>query len=200
MRKYRSTVIRRPDSTVRMYTKGAPDILLKNCKTILNRNGEKIPFSTDDYDRLAQTVIEPMRSIDLRTICLAYKDFSSSSLPDWNDETSIVDQLTCICIFGIGDPVRPEVPCAIAMCQNAGITVRLITGDNINTARSIALKCGIISGDENDSVLEGEQFNRRIRSKTHGEVDKVLKKIYIFVFNCRLNKIHLIKFGQIYVY
>ena len=56
--------------------------------------------------------------------------------PDWEDEEKIMDNMTCLCIVGIEDPVRPEVPEAIRQCQRAGITVRMVTGDNINTARS----------------------------------------------------------------
>ncbi|CAF3879115.1 unnamed protein product [Adineta steineri] len=174
VRKNMSTVIRRPDGIVRMYTKGASEIVLKKCKTILNRNGEIIPFSTVDYDRLVQTVIEPMACDGLRTICVAYRDFPADRLPDWDDEAGVVDQLTCICICGIEDPVRPEVPGAIAKCRNAGITVRMVTGDNVNTARSIALKCGIISPNDSFLVLEGKEFNRRIRSKPDGEVEQAL--------------------------
>ena len=66
--------------------------------------------------------------------------FQQIDLPDWDNEASVVDQLTCICICGIEDPVRAEVPDAIAKCRSAGITVRMVTGDNVNTARSIALK------------------------------------------------------------
>ncbi|CAF4120956.1 unnamed protein product, partial [Rotaria sordida] len=174
IRKNMSTIIRRSDSTVRMYTKGAAEIILKKCNTILNRNGEIIPFSTIDYDHLIQTVIEPMACDGLRTICLAYRDFSSNRLPDWNDETNVVDQLTCICICGIENSIRPEVPNVIAKCRNAGITVRMITGDNINTARSTALKCGIILHNDNALVLESKEFNRRIRSKSDGEVEQNL--------------------------
>ncbi|CAF3808720.1 unnamed protein product [Rotaria sordida] len=173
-RKNMSTIIRRSDSTVRMYTKGTAEIILKKCNTILNRNGEIIPFSTIDYDHLIQTVIEPMASDGLRTICLAYRDFSPNRLPDWNDETNVVDQLTCICICGIENSIRPEVPNVIAKCRNAGITVRMITGDNINTARSTALKCGIILHNDNALVLESKEFNRRIRSKSDGEVEQNL--------------------------
>ncbi|CAF4008272.1 unnamed protein product [Rotaria magnacalcarata] len=174
VRKNMSTVIRRPDSVVRMHTKGASEIVLKKCKTILNRNGDVIPFSNVDYDRLVQTIIEPMACDGLRTICVAYRDFTPDALPDWDDETNCVDQLTCICICGIEDPVRAEVPDAIAKCRNAGITVRMVTGDNVNTARSIALKCGIISPNDSFLVLEGKEFNRRIRSKPDGEVDQAL--------------------------
>ncbi|CAF1148670.1 unnamed protein product, partial [Didymodactylos carnosus] len=132
------------------------------CKYILNRNGEPVPFSTVDYDRLVQTAIEPMACDGLRTICIAFKDYQEGALPDWDDEKNVVEGLTCVCICGIQDPVRPEVKGAIAKCKNAGITVRMVTGDNVDTARSIAVSCGIISTNDDFLVLDGKEFNRRI--------------------------------------
>ncbi|KAF7638566.1 hypothetical protein Mgra_00001944, partial [Meloidogyne graminicola] len=67
--------------------------------------------------------------------------------------------------------VRPEVPEAIAKCQRAGITVRMVTGDNINTARSIAMQCGILRPGDDFLVLEGKDFNSRIRDE-NGIVDQ----------------------------
>jgi P-type Ca2+ transporter type 2B len=63
--------------------------------------------------------------------------------PDWDDEEKIMDNMTCVCIVGIEDPVRPEVPDAIKQCQRAGITVRMVTGDNINTARWVLPYYGV---------------------------------------------------------
>lgn len=65
--------------------------------------------------------------------------------------------------------VHVQVPSAIAKCQQAGITVRMVTGDNVNTARSIATKCGIIKPGDDFLVLEGREFNQRIRD-ANGEV------------------------------
>ena len=62
-----------------------------------------------------------------------------------------------------------QVPEAIRKCQRAGITVRMVTGDNINTARSIATKCGILKPGDDFLILEGKEFNQRIRD-SHGEV------------------------------
>lgn len=62
-----------------------------------------------------------------------------------------------------------QVPEAIRKCQRAGITVRMVTGDNINTARSIATKCGILKPGDDFLILEGKEFNRRIRD-SNGEV------------------------------
>ena len=66
-------------------------------------------------------------------------------------------------ILGIEDPVRAEVPEAIRKCQRSGITVRMVTGDNINTARSISMKCGIVPPNSDFIVLEGKEFNTLIR-------------------------------------
>lgn len=69
-------------------------------------------------------------------------------------------------MLGIEDPVRPEVPEAIQQCQRAGITVLMVTGDNVYTACNIALKCGILRLDDNGLVMDGEEFNRRIRDSS----------------------------------
>lgn len=63
-----------------------------------------------------------------------------------------------------------QVPAAIRSVQRAGVTVRMVTGDNVATARSIAAKCGILNNKEEFLVLEGKQFNKRIRDKDTGKV------------------------------
>ena len=63
-----------------------------------------------------------------------------------------------------------QVPDAIRKCQRSGITVRMVTGDNINTARSIAFKCGIIRRSDDSLVLDGREFNRRIRDSPDAPV------------------------------
>lgn len=91
-----------------------------------------------------------------------------------NEELWLKD-LVLLCVVGIEDPVRPEVPQAIAKCQHAGITVRMVTGDNVETARSIALKCGIlteVSGHVDGVVMDGREFNRRIRLPTTGQISQ----------------------------
>uniref|UniRef100_A0A8C8ZHR8 Calcium-transporting ATPase n=1 Tax=Prolemur simus TaxID=1328070 RepID=A0A8C8ZHR8_PROSS len=141
VRKSMSTAIRMPDGGFRLFSKGASEILLKKCTNILNSNGELRGFRPRDRDDMVKKIIEPMACDGLRTICIAYRDFSAGQEPDWDDENEVVGDLTCIAVVGIEDPVRPEVPEAIRKCQRAGITVRMVTGDNINTARAIAAKC-----------------------------------------------------------
>ncbi len=70
-------------------------------------------------------------------------------------------------------PPISQVPNCIRQCQEAGITVRMVTGDNVETARAIALKCGIIAKEDGYLVLQGKEFNRRVTEKANGEEPKV---------------------------
>ncbi|KAL4655846.1 Plasma membrane calcium-transporting ATPase 2 [Arapaima gigas] len=197
VRKSMSTVIKLPDASFRMYSKGASEIVLKKCSRILNEAGEPRVFRPRDRDEMVKKVIEPMACDGLRTICVAYRDFPASPEPDWDNEGNILNDLTAICVVGIEDPVRPEVPDAIRKCQRAGITVRMVTGDNINTARAIAIKCGIIHPGEDFLCIDGKEFNRRIRNEK-GEVeqeriDKVWPKLRVLARSSPTDKHTLVK-------
>uniref|UniRef100_A0A1A8NQP8 Calcium-transporting ATPase n=1 Tax=Nothobranchius rachovii TaxID=451742 RepID=A0A1A8NQP8_9TELE len=197
VRKSMSTVIKLPDGSFRMYSKGASEIILKKCNQILNEVGEPRAFRPRDKDEMVKKVIEPMACDGLRTICVAYRDFPRNPEPNWDDENNILNDLTAICIVGIEDPVRPEVPDAIQKCQRAGITVRMVTGDNINTARAIAAKCGIIHPGDDFICLEGKEFNRRIRNEK-GEIeqeriDKIWPKLRVLARSSPTDKHTLVK-------
>ncbi|XP_026532187.1 plasma membrane calcium-transporting ATPase 3 isoform X7 [Notechis scutatus] len=197
VRKSMSTVICMPDGGYRLFSKGASEIVLKKCTNILNSNGELRVFRPRDRDEMIKKVIEPMACDGLRTICIAYRDFPAGKEPDWDNENDIVIDLTCIAVVGIEDPVRPEVPEAINKCQRAGITVRMVTGDNINTARAIAAKCGIIQPGEDFLCLEGKDFNRRIRNEK-GEIeqerlDKIWPKLRVLARSSPTDKHTLVK-------
>ncbi|KAM6895353.1 plasma membrane calcium-transporting ATPase 1 isoform 2-T2 [Xenentodon cancila] len=198
VRKSMSTVLKMADGSYRMFSKGASEILLKKCYKILTANGEPKVFRPRDRDDMVKKVIEPMASEGLRTICLGYRDFpSSEGEPDWDNENDILTGLTCICVVGIEDPVRAEVPDAIRKCQRAGITVRMVTGDNINTARAIATKCGILQPGDDFLCLEGKEFNRRIRNEK-GEIeqeriDKLWPKLRVLARSSPTDKHTLVK-------
>lgn len=177
-RKSMSTVIPLPSGGYRLLCKGAAEIVLGKCTTILGENGRIAPLSAEDMRDIVEKVVDPMASNSLRTICLAYRDFlpdarsdgageiSSAAAINWDDEEGSVSCLTCIGVVGLQDPVRPEVPGCIESCQRSGITVRMVTGDNIATARAIAVKCGIIPKNPGSYlVLEGKEFNKRIQDK-----------------------------------
>lgn len=130
VRKSMSTVVRLPNGGFRVYTKGASEIILKKCTSILANNAKLLKFSPEDQERLVHEVIEPMASNGLRTIGLGYKDYIPESAertdnfqiayteePNWEDEENICSGLTAIAIFGIEDPVRPEVSFAVIITR-----------------------------------------------------------------------------------
>ncbi|KAJ8381618.1 hypothetical protein SKAU_G00023960 [Synaphobranchus kaupii] len=198
VRKSMSTVLKNADGSYRMFSKGASEILLKKCCKLLTADGGTIVFRPRDRDDMVKKVIEPMASEGLRTICLAYRDFPAcEGEPDWDSENDILTSLTCVCVVGIEDPVRPEVPDAIKKCQRAGITVRMVTGDNINTARAIATKCGILLPGDDFLCMEGKEFNRRIRNEK-GEIeqeriDKIWPKLRVLARSSPTDKHTLVK-------
>jgi Ca2+-transporting ATPase len=94
------------------------------------------------------------------------------------DGFSIEEQLplqgyTCIAIVGIKDPVRPGVRESVAICRSAGVMVRMVTGDNINTAKAIARECGILT--EDGLAIEGPEF----REKSLEELLELIPKIQV---------------------
>lgn len=156
----------------RVHMKGAAEQVLASCNYYLDSNSEKQPLHDEMKSNIMQ-IITQYATQSLRTICFAYKDLKQN---EGGDKHTDMDQdgvlravekmdFTVICIFGIKDIIRPEVPGAVATCQRAGITVRMVTGDNKITAMAIAKECGIIAEGFNvntDSVLEGPEFYERM--------------------------------------
>jgi len=156
-RKCMATVLK-TETGFRIFVKGAAEVVLGRCDYIIGEDGGNVGLTEKTYDRLVEEVIETMANDALRTICVAYKDVTEEE--NWDDEDGTLRKLTCISIVGIEDPVRPEVPDAIKSCQSAGVTIRMVTGDNLITARSIARKCGILTEEQDGgNILEGKTFH-----------------------------------------
>uniref|UniRef100_A0A1B6CSF5 Calcium-transporting ATPase n=1 Tax=Clastoptera arizonana TaxID=38151 RepID=A0A1B6CSF5_9HEMI len=171
-----------------LFIKGASEVLLKKCSYCYGKNGEIITFTNEMQKEFESSVIKPMACDGLRTILLAHRDFvynkesinqeQISPELDWKNEQDICDNLTLLCVVGIEDPVRPEVPAVMKKCQRAGIIVRMITGDNIITATSIALKCGIINYGDKYYVFDSNEFNKRIRDPDGKIQQDLLDKVW----------------------
>jgi Ca2+ transporting ATPase len=157
----------------RLLVKGAAEVVLEACSSLVTSEGEVEDLDQAEKDRLQEEVVRPMAEQSLRAICLAYRDLDPSLSTETEDDDELATCLTCLAVVGIEDPVRHEVPAAIQQCQAAGITVRMVTGDNLTTARAIAVKCGIIRPGDGFLTIEGEEFNRRVRGPD-GEVQQEL--------------------------
>jgi magnesium-transporting ATPase (P-type) len=124
----------------RLHIKGASEIVKNCCSHYVDINGAVQPM-TEEMRGSLDTVINGYAKQALRTIALAYKDIMPNEHGENHDEPIDAEiknietsGLTLICIFGIMDIVRSEVPDAVKTITKAGVTVRMITGDNIVTA------------------------------------------------------------------
>ena len=175
--KKRSTAVTfRPDGSIRLFVKGAPESLLADCKYYLDRNAQPVPL-TAAKRREIDMHITFMADNALRTLCIAHRDFRSVTEmpPDWEVSPPDRDELCCDCIVGIIDPLRADVKQAVADAQRAGVMVRMITGDNINTACAIARQCGILK--PGGLAVEGPE----LRAMTPAQLDEILPSLQVFV-------------------
>lgn len=151
VRKKMSLLVARPNGRKRAFCKGASEIILRMCNKFVDPNGEPLDLSDQHVSNITD-VINSFASEALRTLCLAFKDIDDSS-----DERTIPEEgYTLVAVVGIKDPVRPGVKDAVKTCLAAGVTVRMVTGDNINTAKAIAKECGILTPD--GVAIDGQEF------------------------------------------
>jgi len=135
-----------------MYHKGAAEMVLEKCKYYLDNDGSEVPF-TKEKRREFSELISTFASQALRCVALAHMSNPEEN-GRFNPETITTDQALkqnvvkdmCLdAIAAIMDPLRPDVIEAVATCQKAGIFVRMVTGDNLDTATAIAKQAGILT-------------------------------------------------------
>ncbi|KAF8822135.1 plasma membrane-type Ca(2+)-ATPase A1 PMCAA1, partial [Cardiosporidium cionae] len=164
-RKLMSTVVlvkQGESSKYRLYVKGAAEIVLRLCTKRYEIGSTAVTFEKDDISLIEKNVITHFASEALRTICIAYKDIDCNTFKPANEEEEIETDLICLGIAGIRDPVRKEVPDSVRKCQRAGIRVRMVTGDNIVTARQIARQCNIFTEETGGVAMNGRDFYRLV--------------------------------------
>ncbi len=137
----------------RIYSKGASEVIVSRCTSELSRSGEAVEM-TKDSEKMLSSTIDQYAHRGMRCIALAYRDLdanvdfdATSNAIKNSDGTAALEvetELVFVALVGIEDPLRPEVPDAIAKCYQAGIDVRMVTGDSPNTAVSIAYQAGIL--------------------------------------------------------
>ena len=158
--KKRSTaIITKDDGSVRVLVKGASEWVIKDCTHYSTSNGDKKPMDANKLNEL-NTCIEGMADSALRTLVVGHVDFPSiDALPsDWQTNPPDAANLVCDCIVGIQDPLRSDVKEAVRIAQEAGVIVRMVTGDNIRTAKAIAKDCGILK--DGGLAVEGPVFRK----------------------------------------
>jgi Ca2+-transporting ATPase len=127
---------------VRCYVKGAPDVLIARATSIRNPDGTLLQI-TDDNRHLALEANDRIANSGERVMVVAQRDLDPGVVQSGGDLIKHVQDLTLLAMVGIVDPPRPEAKVAIADCREAGIRVRMITGDHAATAAAIATELGI---------------------------------------------------------
>lgn len=172
--------VKRINSEVHVHWKGAAEMILASCTKYLDTDGHL--QSIDGDEDFFKAAVDEMAARSLRCVAIAYRSCEADEVP--TDEESLdkwtlpEEELILLAIVGIKDPCRPGVKDAVKLCRDAGVKVRMVTGDNLQTAKAIALECGILGSDAeaNDpNIIEGKVF----RALSDKEREKVAQEITV---------------------
>lgn len=151
-RKYMATVVKSAvTGGVTLYVKGAPEIVMGLCRS--NMTDQEVGNTTQQLTTYQQQA--------MRTLGFAYKTYNSldEATADLNDGRVDTNTLLFLGFVAIADPVRDDVPAAVNRCIDAGIAVKIVTGDTIATAREIGRQIGLWQkGDGEGNIITGPEF------------------------------------------
>ncbi|KAF7112867.1 hypothetical protein RHSIM_RhsimUnG0184300 [Rhododendron simsii] len=173
-KKRSGVLMRKGENMTSVHWKGAAEMVLAMCSNYYDVSGNiKV---LDDFERKKfDQIIQGMAASSLRCIAFAHKQVPEQE----NEEGKIHIEENCLTLLGLiglKDPCRPGVKKAVEECQYAGVNVKMITGDNIFTARAIANECGILKPNqdmESGAVVEGLEFRNYTPEERMEKVDKI---------------------------
>jgi Ca2+ transporting ATPase len=156
-------------------SKGASEIILELSNKYVAEGGVLKDLDAKKTNEIHEKVISNFANQAYRTLSIAYKEVSKedfdSIMKDYTkDDEEKVEQflesdLILLAIVGIQDPLREGIPEAIGRCKRAGVTVRMVTGDHINTAKAIAINAGILNRNEINqkyACMDGKTFREEV--------------------------------------
>ncbi|XP_012076078.1 calcium-transporting ATPase 9, plasma membrane-type isoform X2 [Jatropha curcas] len=186
--------VQRSDSKIHIHWKGAAEIVLASCTGYIDSNC--CLQSMDEDKEFFKDAIDEMAASSLRCVAIAYRSYDADKV--LADEEALdkwilpEDDLVLLAIVGIKDPCRPGVDNAVRVCTEAGVKVRMVTGDNLQTAKAIALECGILGSNADatePNIIEGRVF----RAYSEKEREVVAKKITVMGRSSPSDKLLLVQ-------
>ena len=177
------TTIHKYNGKFRVITKGAPDVLISNCKKYYI-NGIEQNISASVISRINNYNLK-MAEKALRVIAVAYKDIEV--IPQNVDSINIEKDLVFVGLIGMIDPPREGVKESIETCKNAGIKTVMITGDHLETAKAIATELGILT--KNKLAITGKDLDK-IPQK---ELEKNIMDYSVFARVTPEHKVRIVK-------
>ncbi|HKJ48410.1 MAG TPA: cation-transporting P-type ATPase, partial [Christiangramia sp.] len=177
--------INKKEGEFEINVKGAPEAVLSYC-TLLHSDGELVPLINKEnwLDK-----VEKHASNGLKVLL-----FANKISPDYPEKDQLLTNLALIGIVGFLDPPRNDIKEAIKIYEDAGIKVKMITGDHPGTASNIAEAIGLIEGNYTEKVVLGTSFNG-FNKINEDERDQLLKA-RLFARMLPEQKLDLVKFFQ----
>jgi Ca2+-transporting ATPase len=191
-RKYMATLVNSPKLRKRvLYVKGAPEVVLGKSKEVTTTDG-LVPVS--EYKEIVDKQLLQYQNQAMRTLGFAYKYMSEDDRRSVEEQASSGDDLIFLGVAGISDPVRPDVPDAVKRCLNAGVGVKIVTGDTYGTAKEIGRQIGIWNDgvDTDENIIGGIDFENL-------SDEEALKRVQSLKIMCRARPtdkqrlVHLLK-------
>ncbi|KAG5105581.1 hypothetical protein JHK82_042551 [Glycine max] len=169
------------DCNIHIHWKGAAEIVLACCTGYVDVNDQLVGMDEEKMT-FFKKAIEDMAADSLRCVAIAYRSYEKEKVPT-NEEllshwSLPEDDLILLAIVGLKDPCRPGVKQAVELCQKAGVKVKMVTGDNVKTAKAIALECGILNSyaDATEpNIIEGKTF----RGYSDAQRDEIADRISV---------------------
>ena len=164
-RKRATSVVMLPNGDIRVFVKGAPEVVVEMCDHYHTASGIADLEKSKKKQIVNETVKEFAKKC-YRTLLVAYLDIHAKDWESWksnnnnfkeiHDKEAVENGLTMVGIFALMDPLRPGVTEAVDTCHKAGVNVRMCTGDNIDTATAISIKAHILEQSDLDAMQDSE--------------------------------------------
>ena len=194
-RKWMAVLVKLPNGAYRLLVKGAAELVFEYCAYLVSDPTYRLSVSRIGEEDRANfhTTIQEYASKMLRPVAIAYRDFNESDVLECSDEGMdyvnlewLASGLVFIGAFGLRDPLRPGVVESVRQCQNAGVFVRMVTGDNFLTAKAIATECGIYT--PGGIAMDGPTF----RDLTPAQMDAVIPRLQVLARSSPEDKLLLV--------
>lgn len=178
-RKFMAT-FHRDDNHVRVFVKGAPEIVLNLCDAMLDSDGGLASLHRDEL----LAVNKAMAGTGLRVLAVAERTLPADRFATEHGLSHYMAELTFVALIGLMDPPRPEAREAIGLCRQAGIEVKMITGDQKVTASAIARELGLA-----EDMIEGWE----LADLNDEALASRMEKIGVFARTAPEQKVRIVK-------
>jgi magnesium-transporting ATPase (P-type) len=172
------------EDTVRIYVKGAPEIIVNKCIRTFNVDGKKVPMSDEQLSYIIDDIItKKFTTQGYRCLAFAYKDIPLSDFENLRsqhgnfesdtDKLVLEKDLTFLGVFALQDDLRDKVLRSVMFAKRGMINIRMVSGDNIDTSTAVAIKAGILTEEESkhhNACMTGEEF-RKLVGEVRKEID-----------------------------